>query len=586
VVGEVAQELVKATILKDAKDARNEIVKGTRQAIRNSESPLAVPAAQIGMSLGSIGSNAGSLLKDGFKYLDEAAQVRWFQGREPFIQTPEQKLANHVALLQDRSRRNAKELADIDREAVWVRSNPKADADSKALARYVQGLALRNLEKFAEAKKAFEDTLTAIPKVPGAGTWHKLAHDSHRELVDPNEYYVKQIKGFLAASNANAALGEASLGLKAIPGNALLYSQRAMIRYEMIRGKGPKAAKLAEGDIRADAAGAAADAKLKAEAKFIEGLLEEELGNLDVAEKLYKDAIDMHQGDPDGAARYRVARARLLLRDRTQTAPAAAPAPADDEKKKKEEKVGVAPFTGATNVAGSLGRGEERTIVLHPWSTLVAAASVGQGKQIDELEDKETLLRLNETLKLADELIKSNNDKIKGQGYLLRGSAISKMGKRTEGLREYAKGLKMVYPNIETKELQQLIDDHPAFQQLDTSEPNPIIAERFFGEGIHFYWAKKYPEAEAQFAQAIRYFEHDPRYQYYLGLAQLQQKTLVKRDAAIHSFEKGARLEVKLAVTNPDTVRDVNASLERIQGELRQTLNKHRYKITHPEPEK
>jgi len=573
VVDDVAQELAKATILADAKDARTKIVQATKQAIRNSESPLAVPAAKIGMSLGSIGASAGSLLKDGFKYLDQGAQVVWFHGREKFIQTPEQKLANHVALLQDRGRRDAKELADITREADWVRTNPKADAESKAKARYVQGLALRNLEKFAEAKKAFEETLAAIPKVPAAGSWQDSAHKSHRELVDPDPYYVKEIKRHLADNNSQAALNEATIGLKAIPGNAILYSQRAMIRYETVRGKGPKAAKMVEGDIRADAAGAAADVKLKAEAKYIEGLLEEELGNFDVAEKLYKDAIDLHQGEPDGAARYRISRARLLLRDRTPAAPAAAPAPADDENK-KADKVGAA--------SGS----QERTIVVHPWSTLVVVASVGQdGKKVDALEDKETL-RLNETLKLADELIKSTNDKIKGQGYLLRGSAISKMGKRTEGLKEYAKGLRMVYPNIETKELQQLIDDHPAFQLPDTSEPNPIIAERFFGEGIHFYWAKKYPDAEAQMQQAIRYYEHDPRFWYYLGLAQWQQKTIAKRDAAIHSFELAARLEVKNSLTNPDTVRDVNASLERIQGELRQTLNEHRYKITNPEPEK
>ena len=41
-----------------------------------------------------------------------------------------------------------------------------------------------------------------------------------------------------------------------------------------------------------------------------------------------------------------------------------------------------------------------------------------------------------------------------------------------------------------------------------------------------------------------------------------------------------------MAATNPEAVREINASLERIQGELRQTLNSHRYKASaEPEPE-
>ena len=131
-----------------------------------------------------------------------------------------------------------------------------------------------------------------------------------------------------------------------------------------------------------------------------------------------------------------------------------------------------------------------------------------------------------------------------------------------------------------------LIHDHPAFQQPDVAgTPNPLMAERHFGEGIHLYWSKQYPQAEEHFRQAVKYYDKDARFQYYLGLSQLQQKTRLKRDAAIYSFEQGARLEAKLASVNPDAVREVNASLERIQGELRQHLNSYRYKATSTEPE-
>src|SRR5262249_8647975 len=188
----------------------------------------------------------------------------------------------------------------------------------------------------------------------------------------------------------------------------------------------------------------------------------------------------------------------------------------------------------------------------------------------------------NESLKLAEELIASKNEKIKGQGYLLKGSALSKLGKSTQGLKEYSKGLKLIYPGIETKEMNELIADHPAFQRPDADDtPNPVMAERHFGEGLHLYWDQKYPEAEAQFTQAVKYYSKDPRFWYYRGLAQYPQK---KKRAAIDSFEEGARLESKAALNNPDAVREVNASLERIQGELRQYLNEFRYRAA-AEPE-
>jgi tetratricopeptide (TPR) repeat protein len=341
----------------------------------------------------------------------------------------------------------------------------------------------------------------------------------------------------------------------------------------------------AQKDIRADAENAAKDAKFAPESAYIVGLLEEELGNLADAEKQYRQAIKMHPAMDDAAGKYRVALARLLLRDRLEAAPAV-PAPMDDDKKKKDDKgATLLPSPSGTGVGGE---GEEgRAIVLHPWSVLAVTAIVGQAAQpFDEIDDKETLARLNETIKLAEELIASKNDKIKGQGYLLKGSALSKLGKRSEGIKEYSKGLKLAFPGIETSEMKQLIDDHPAFQQPDASgTPSPILAERHFGEGQHYYWSKQYEQAEAQFRQAVKYYDKDARYQYFLGLSLLHQKDKKKRQNADHYFSEGARLEATASSTNPDAVREINASLERIQGQLRQYLNEYRYKAASGEPE-
>jgi hypothetical protein len=564
------KELVDGKIVKDGADPRKEIVAGTKVARQKAESPLAIPLGQLSMSLGNVGSGTGKVVEKSFDMAKVFSELGYFRTREPFVQTPEQKMNTYITLLQDRKRNNPKELTDISREADWVRSpDSKADKDARAKARYVQGLALRNQEKFAEAKTAFDETLKMIPK---AGSWSELAQKSHNELIDPRAYYLPRIDRFHAEGNNKAALDEANLALKAIPANAHLFAQRGLIRFELVRGKGSKIPEAAQKEIRADAASAGKDEKLAGESAYIVGLLEEELGNWTEAEKFYRQAIKTDTGMDDNAGKYRVALARLLLRDRPDVVPAIpAPAPADEDKKKKDDKDGAAL--------------QERTIDLHPWSLLIVSTVMAQ-VPFDEVEDKETLARLNETLKLAEELIASKNLKIQGQGYLLKGSALSKLGKRTEGLKEYSNGLKLIYPGIETKEMNELIADHPAFQQPDTSNiPNPIMAERHFGEGMHFYWTKQYPQAEAQFRQAVKYYDKDARYQYYLGLSQLLQKTKLKRDAAIFSFETGARLEAKMASTNPDAVREINASLERVQGELRQYLNGHRYKAKSGEPE-
>src|SRR5262249_20794822 len=136
-------------------------------------------------------------------------------------------------------------------------------------------------------------------------------------------------------------------------------------------------------------------------------------------------------------------------------------------------------------------------------------------------------------------------------------------------------------------EMNDLVEDHPAFRRPDVEgSPNPIMAEKHFGEGIHHYWAKQYKEAEAQFKQSVRYYDKDARYHYYVGLAQIQQRTKAKRADADYSFRKGAQLEAKMAASNPDAVREINASLERIQGELRQFLNGYRFEAKEEEQDK
>lgn len=572
------KEFVDGKIVPPGADPRKDIVQGAKLARQKAESPLAIPLGQLGMSLGGIGMGTSKVVEETFSTAKLVTELGWFQGREKFIETPQQKMNTYVTLLQDRKQNDAKRLADISREADWVRDPAsKADAESRGKARYVQGLALRNLEKFAEARTAIDDSLKIVQKLGKADLWAVQARKSHDELTDAKVYFLPRIQRFQDEENYAAALAEANLALKALPGDALLHAQRAFVRLDLIRGKGAKMPEAAQKDIRADAD--AAKGTLASEWAYINGLLEEEMQNWAEAEKNLRMAIkltDDRKGTADESGKYRVALARVLLRDR----PEVVPAPPAQEEKKKDDKGASIPTLPSPQASAANQRDSEPALVLHPWSLFIVSAVISQDP--DDVDDPAAVARYKEAVEEAYKLIASKNDKLKGEGYLALGKALSKLGKRTEGLKAYTEGLKLIHKGITTVELKELLDEHPAFQQPDISAtPNPVMAERHFGEAMHFYWAKKYPDAETHFRQAVKYYDKDARYQYYLGLAQWAQKTKAKRDAAIFSFEQGARLEAKAASTNPLAVREINASLERIQGQLRQQLNSYRYK-TYP----
>ncbi|MBI2809132.1 MAG: hypothetical protein HYX68_29470 [Planctomycetes bacterium] len=542
-------------------EPRKDLVEGVKMAREKAESPLSIPLAQLGLSLGGVGSGTSKAVEQSFSLAKVFTEISYFRAREPFVESPQQKMNTYITLLQDRAQTDAKKLADITREADWVLTKEsKSDDEARGKARYVQGLALRNQEKFAAAKTAFDETQKIVQTLPKAGVWTAQARKSHAEITDPHVYYIPRMDRFRADEKLTDALAEANVALKAMPAEAVLYARRALIRIDLIKGKGPKIDDEAQKLIRADADAAKKDDKFAGESAYILGRLQEEMHQWAEAEKDFRMAIKLNEdakGSADDAGRYRVALARILLRDRD-----AAPA----EEKKKDNKDAALPAN------------EGRTLILHPWSMLVVSAVIAQ-EPLEEIEDKETLDRLKEVIEEANKLIASKNKKLKGEGYLALGKALSKLGKRTEGLKAYSDGLKLIFPGIKTDELKDLIDNHPAFQRPDVSNvPNPIMAERHFGEGLHFFWAKNYIEAEKQFHQAVKYYEKDARYQYFLGMSQLAQKTRKQRDAAVFSFEKGASLEAKASSTNPLVVRDVNASLERVQGPLRQYINTFRYK--------
>jgi hypothetical protein len=601
------EELVKGKLVPAGGDPRKQLVEGTKLAREKAESPLAIPLAHLGGSLSGLGAGVGRLVAKGVDTGLLTAELGLYRAREPFIQTPVEKLDTFAALLQDRSLNDPKQLAAIVRESDWVlSSDAKVSPEARAKALYVTGLAWRNEGKFNEARKALDGAV----KHPGAkgATWQKRATVALAELTDPRAYYLPQIGQLQSAGNLKGALAQTDQALKVLPGDGRLLAARGLLRLQTYHGKG-KLSGEAAAQIRKDADAAVKTAGGAADGAYVLGLLEEEQGQFAKAEAHLRAALKAHKGTADAASRYRAALARVLLQDPGAAAPAPADKDAPLEKKdapdKKDTESRLAPD----------GTAHQQAVYVHPVSALLLSVIVGQAPEdAVETENPETAKRIRESVELAKSLADSKDPKVRSEGYkllgqaaakagshltsatclelakdlmarpdpkvrgagqLILGQALVKQGRRTEGLKEYARGMELLHPGLESREIGRMVEEHPAFQHPDdANKPNPLIAEKHFGKGLHLYWAQKYPEAEMQFKQALDYFGQDARYAYFLGLAQLAQKGKLKRDQAYFSFERGALLEAQ----NRPGIGEINMSLERIQGNLRQLLNAYRFK--------
>jgi hypothetical protein len=106
----------------------------------------------------------------------------------------------------------------------------------------------------------------------------------------------------------------------------------------------------------------------------------------------------------------------------------------------------------------------------------------------------------------------------------------------------------------------------------EAAQPNPAMAEKHFSRGLDFFWAKRYSDAEGELVKAVVSYDEDARYRYFLGMARYMQGTTDKRLLAGQDFEKGVQLE---RARHP-SAREVNASLERVQGSLRSLIEGYR----------
>lgn len=90
-----------------------------------------------------------------------------------------------------------------------------------------------------------------------------------------------------------------------------------------------------------------------------------------------------------------------------------------------------------------------------------------------------------------------------------------------------------------------------------------------YGLGVHEYYAGQYPEAELHLTELIAKSGKDPRPYFFRGLI---YSATGRYDEAEQDFRAGAELEAK----SSDQFYDVSRSLQRVQGTVRLTIEKHR----------
>jgi hypothetical protein len=136
----------------------------------------------------------------------------------------------------------------------------------------------------------------------------------------------------------------------------------------------------------------------------------------------------------------------------------------------------------------------------------------------------------------------------------------------------YAEGLRGLLPPMYAAGLVDLVRRHPGLRQSETvAATNPMEAEKHFADGLNFYFDRDYVSAEKAFQSAVANDSQDARYYYYLGLTRL---ALNERGRALADLDQGGMLEA----LNKPAPAVVSASLERVQGPVRQLVNEIRNK--------
>ncbi len=466
---------------------------------------------------------------------------------------PEEMLPLWLLLLdENRSRNELARKATMDAQRVLA--NPQATADQRGAAEVVMGLALRNSEKFSEARTMLEMARKVLTKEE----WLAYANSALKEVSDPAAYFSSQAQLWYDHGSMETALDVLERGMKVVPAQdrGRLLAQRSMIELEAARArvKGPipsteplliAAQKDAEAAVKTEAA----------EGHYAAGRIAETLGQVDAAITSYRAALAAHGKSDSQGNRYRMALARVLLLPRVaRLTPAAAPpkAPTLPSPKLGEGRVGAwrdsAPYPAKVHEA-------RKNLVLMLVLGLQPPLLPGEAPGLDEAE------------KLADEVLKAPPGTVP---FTTLAQALAIKGRWSQALQVYLEGIRPMLPREYYDGLMYLILNDPRLKRPDSLRiPNPLAAEKHFAAGLNFYFDGDFINAEKSFLLTIENDSQDARFFYFLGLSRL---ALNRRREAYADFNQGVLLE---RVNRPAPV-EVDQSLERIQGPARCILDEFR----------
>ena len=481
------------------------------------------------------------------------------------VHTPEQMLPLWLALLENRDNpafvaATAKD-AQTDAQNVINDNKKKEDAIK---AKVLQGLALRNLGQYAAAEKILADVEKELKDLPPQdAAWIVSVADALFESRNVVAYYSKKADELANHIYPDKAIALIDRMLPAAPDaeKGRLLAQRSLLRLETaleqattdgrsIRRNDPL---VQEAIKNSEAAGDTAAGH------YSRGRVHEELNDMKEAEKEFRKAVEMHKIDDEKMSLYRAALARALTAprvgrlERDDDAGALALAPAEEERltlvlltvmlQQPPPPAPACPFP-------------------LPFFTFLLPAG----------EDNGGLVPLSPEQQEADKLAQQILDDPKAP-FDAKAKAWMAKGDYTQALKVFADGIQKnkLMRADHAATLKRIIDENPRLIR-DARPSNPLEAENFYGNGLRFYYAGQYPSAEKQFRAAVFAVDgdaEDARYFYFLGLAQLAQG---KNKEARQSFADGAALERR---SMPSRVA-VNASLERIQFQLRRVLDDER----------
>ncbi|HEY7329510.1 MAG TPA: hypothetical protein VH592_17865 [Gemmataceae bacterium] len=448
-------------------------------------------------------------------------------------------------LLLDENREQAALAGEAQKDAQRVLSDPRATAAQKGEAEVVLGLALRNTERFGEAKKWLEESRRAVDNKE----WQAHADAALKEVSNPAAYFASQARMWYDHGRMETAVAVLERGMKVLPAKdqGKLLAQRSLIELDAARSrfKGP----LPPTDPLLVAAQKDADAAIKAgaaEGHYAAGRIAEELGRVDAAIASYRTALAAYGGKLDAeGSRYRMALARVLLLPREARPNAPVPP------LRAAEKVGLkdpAPYPAKLLE-------DRKKLVLMLTLGLQAPLVPGDEPGQEEAE------------KLADEVLKAPPGSVP---FTVLAQALAVKGRWGEALRVYVDGIRPMLPREYGDGLVYLITNDPRLRRPDSLRtPNPLEAEKHFAAGVDFYFEHNYINAEKEFLLTIENDSQDARFFYFLGLSRL---ALNRRRDAYADFTQGALLERLNRPASPA----VDVSLERIQGPMRYIVNEFR----------